>query len=197
MWYLQFHVLCDKILLSLWFISQCPPFVLCATGRSHLHYIRMELFFQYHIGISLFLNPRTIRGFSLYNKQPLNFRGCLTLKPNCFTAFYILQTVHFCFSNLPAYLISSGEWEKCSVAIKLWYCGHSEYFMDSGFIFIAGETIKLIDCPISSWIHLDWLFTFFVESKKFIKDKNKRQSGQNFASIYFFTKQCWKTKKML
>lgn len=28
----------------------------------------MELFFQYHIGISLFLNPRTIRGFSLYNK---------------------------------------------------------------------------------------------------------------------------------
>ena len=117
------------------------------------------------------------------------------LKPNCFTAFYILQTVHFCFSNLRAYLISSGEWEKCSVAIKLWYCGHSEYFMDSGFIFIAGETIKLIDCPTSSWIHLDWLFTFFVESKKIIKDKNKRQSGQNFASIYFFTKQCWKTKK--
>ena len=28
----------------------------------------MELFFQYHIGISLFLNPRTIRGFSLYKK---------------------------------------------------------------------------------------------------------------------------------
>lgn len=24
--------------------------------------------------------------------------------------------------------------------------------MDSGFIFIAGETIKLIDCPTSSWI---------------------------------------------
>ena len=69
MWYLQFHVLCDKILLSLWFISQCPPFVLCATGRSHLHYIRMELFFQYHIGISLFLNPQTIWGFSKYKKS--------------------------------------------------------------------------------------------------------------------------------
>ena len=37
----------------------------------------MELFFQYHIGISLFLNPRTIRGFSLYKKRTR--RGALSV----------------------------------------------------------------------------------------------------------------------
>ena len=47
------------------------------TARSQLYYTRTEFFFQHHIGISLFLNHRTIRWFSLYKKNAVLRRAFL------------------------------------------------------------------------------------------------------------------------
>ena len=49
------------------FLNVLHSFCVQLAGRTSIIY-EWSYFFQYHIGISLFLNPRTIRGFSLYKK---------------------------------------------------------------------------------------------------------------------------------
>ena len=62
------------------FLNVLHSFCVQLAGRTSIIY-EWSYFFQYHIGISLFLNPRTIRGFSLYNKkQPNLFPGCFFMQ---------------------------------------------------------------------------------------------------------------------